>query len=252
MSTSHFAFPLGGLLATHTKIDPPSHDQGFQGVFRGIVNQEDGMSNELNATELLDVLRNGTPHRHVYKGQDSNWYVTYSGGKTSFEAVRELLRKRLIQSVYSTPGLECYHIGPTIDCEASMAERRKVGIAKARIIYMCHRHDTSNNTGGDMSIVERLSAWTTDWDGSRMVDGEPPRDGLHCDILREAAATITELVEALKPFGALDRFGPFVPDDAMVILTSVNGGIIDTDNEVSVGHLRAARAALIKATGEKQ
>ena len=39
-------------------------------------------------------------------------------------------------------------------------------------------------------IVKRLTAWTIDWDDSRMVDGEPPRDGIHCDVLREAAAEI--------------------------------------------------------------
>ena len=44
-----------------------------------------------------------------------------------------------------------------------------------------------------MDITERLAGWTTDWDGSQMVDGEPPRDGLHCDVLREAAAEILRL-----------------------------------------------------------
>ena len=55
-----------------------------------------------------------------------------------------------------------------------------------------------------MNLIERLRAWTTDWDGSQMVDGEPPRDGLHCDILREAAdalesqaARIAELEAAI-------------------------------------------------------
>ena len=46
-------------------------------------------------------------------------------------------------------------------------------------------------------IVKRLTAWTIDWDDSRMVDGEPPRDGIHCDVLREAAAEIERLRAAL-------------------------------------------------------
>ena len=42
-------------------------------------------------------------------------------------------------------------------------------------------------------IVERLRGWATDWDGSQMVDDEPPRDGLHCGLLREAADEIERL-----------------------------------------------------------
>ena len=39
-------------------------------------------------------------------------------------------------------------------------------------------------------LVKRLRNWTTDWNGAKMVPGEPPRDGLHCDIIDEAAARI--------------------------------------------------------------
>jgi hypothetical protein len=42
-------------------------------------------------------------------------------------------------------------------------------------------------------IVERLRAWCIDWNGSQMVRGEPPRDGLHCDDLLDAAAEIERL-----------------------------------------------------------
>ena len=48
------------------------------------------------------------------------------------------------------------------------------------------------------SLVERLRNWTTDWDGSKMVAGEPPKDGLHCDIIDEAA----DRIEALE--GSID------------------------------------------------
>lgn len=42
-------------------------------------------------------------------------------------------------------------------------------------------------------LVKRLRNWTTDWDGSKMVPGEPPKDGLHCDIIDEAADRIVAL-----------------------------------------------------------
>ena len=47
----------------------------------------------------------------------------------------------------------------------------------------------------ERDVVERLRSWCTDWNGARMADGEPPRDGLHCDELREAADEITALRE---------------------------------------------------------
>jgi hypothetical protein len=42
-------------------------------------------------------------------------------------------------------------------------------------------------------ITERLESWFTDWDGSCMVPGEPPRDGIHCDVLMDAKAEIERL-----------------------------------------------------------
>ena len=46
-------------------------------------------------------------------------------------------------------------------------------------------------------LVKRLRNWTTDWNGAKMVPGEPPRDGLHCDIIDEAADRIEALEAAL-------------------------------------------------------
>ena len=45
------------------------------------------------------------------------------------------------------------------------------------------------------ALADRLSNWTTDWDGSKMAPGEPPRDGLHCDDLDDAAATLRALAD---------------------------------------------------------
>lgn len=50
-------------------------------------------------------------------------------------------------------------------------------------------------------VVERLKNWCTDWNGQQMVRGEPPRDGLHCDDLLDAADEIDRLrarVESLE------------------------------------------------------
>lgn len=44
----------------------------------------------------------------------------------------------------------------------------------------------------DTDLIERLTGWFTDWNGERMVPGEPPRDGIHCDILMEAATALAE------------------------------------------------------------
>lgn len=44
----------------------------------------------------------------------------------------------------------------------------------------------------------KLRTWTVDWNGALMVDGEPPRDGLHCRDLRDAAAEIERLRELLR------------------------------------------------------
>ena len=46
-------------------------------------------------------------------------------------------------------------------------------------------------------LVKRLRNWTTDWDGAKMVPGEPPRDGLHCDIIDEAADRLAALEHKL-------------------------------------------------------
>jgi hypothetical protein len=64
------------------------------------------------------------------------------------------------------------------------------------------------------------------------------------DEVREA---MVEAVNALKALtGVSARIPSYVPDDAMVVLTNLAGGIIDTTNEVSVGDLRSVSPALAK------
>jgi hypothetical protein len=47
-------------------------------------------------------------------------------------------------------------------------------------------------------IVTKLRGWCADWNDSRMVRGEPPRDGIHCDVLYDAADEIERLRAALN------------------------------------------------------
>src|SRR6185312_7390777 len=76
--------------------------------------------------------------------------------------------------------------------------------------------------GGDMSdIVQRLRNWCTDWDRAPMARGEPPRDGLHCDDLLEAAAEIERLRNALEPFVAFRDQSP--SQMAMIIHKRMDG-----------------------------
>lgn len=54
-------------------------------------------------------------------------------------------------------------------------------------------HSSLQKEKNNTDIVERLTHFCTDWDGSAMNDHSNPMDGLHCLDLREAAAEITRL-----------------------------------------------------------
>lgn len=88
------------------------------------------------AERLLELLKNGQPHREVYRAQGGGWFVTYGGGETSEKAVRELVGLGLINSVYSTCADDGYHVGKTMDTVATAEERKKHRRKKdAPIIY---------------------------------------------------------------------------------------------------------------------
>lgn len=76
----------------------------------------------LDADMLLHLLQHGAPHREVYRGQDGNWYVTHGGGPALASAVDLLVRRGAIASVYNNCPNDCYHVGKTLDTEATMAE----------------------------------------------------------------------------------------------------------------------------------
>jgi hypothetical protein len=54
-------------------------------------------------------------------------------------------------------------------------------------------------------IAEQLREATMDWNGEKMVDGEPPIDVLKCGDLRRAANEIERLRTALRDCARNDR-----------------------------------------------
>ena len=96
------------------------------------------------ATRVLQILTNGTPHREVYLAAHSytDWWITYSGGQAQDAAVRELINAGLIVPIFSSSG-GCYHVGKTLDMEATQAARAKVKDRKMRIAIRIYTDGTS-------------------------------------------------------------------------------------------------------------
>jgi hypothetical protein len=75
---------------------------------------------------LLELLRDGHPHRQVYRASNgSGWFVTHGGGQFSVEAVQALIDAGLIHDVYNNLPNECYHVGRTLDVDRTVASRKK-------------------------------------------------------------------------------------------------------------------------------
>ncbi len=87
------------------------------------------------AIALLALLRDGNPHREVYRARDGGWFVTYGGGEVAADAVQELVRAGLVHSVYSNCPADSYHVGKTLDVERTREARRIHG-KKAPLIYV--------------------------------------------------------------------------------------------------------------------
>lgn len=85
------------------------------------------LPSERDADWLLNILTNDIPHREVYRGRDGGWWLTYGHGEVPAEAVRELVRRGAIVSVYSNCPNDAYHVGQTIDIDRTMAARKKLG-----------------------------------------------------------------------------------------------------------------------------
>lgn len=79
---------------------------------------------------LLTLLREGVPHREVYRGTNGRWYMTHGGGEWSAAAVQALVRSGYISPRYSNLPDEVFHVGKTIDVEATLSERKKYSRGK--------------------------------------------------------------------------------------------------------------------------
>lgn len=96
----------------------------------------------------------------------------------------------------------------------------------------------------DQDIALRLRSWTIDWNGQPMVRGEPPRDGLHCDDLIDAALEIENLRRQLVIAKQLMK-------DCCDAYPVASGFYIDRDGQDGYGPLRAMRVFLSDEQGEE-
>lgn len=107
-----------------------------------------------------------------------------------------------------------------------------------------------------MSIAEKLRGWCTDWNGAPMVRGEPPRDGLHCGDLLDAASEIDRLTPYVEAFRREEDRADKAErdlDDAMAALRALDAALCDgfgTRANRMAGRkaLIAARAIIAKVT----
>jgi hypothetical protein len=88
----------------------------------------------LDADALLAVLKTCLPHREVYRAQNGEWFVTYGGNQTTYDAVKQLLERGEIASVYSNCPDQAYHVGRTIDMGATMIARKSD--RRAPLVYI--------------------------------------------------------------------------------------------------------------------
>lgn len=80
-----------------------------------------------DADWLLQMLK-GPPKREVYRGRDGGWWLTRGNGhEIDPDAVRELLRRGEIVSVYSDCPNDSYHVGRTLDTTRTLEARKKRG-----------------------------------------------------------------------------------------------------------------------------
>src|SRR5580704_12781445 len=78
----------------------------------------------LDAEKLYALLAHGVPHREVYRAADGSWWVTYGGGMTTEQAVMALVNERRVCPRYNNLPQEVFHVGRTIDMDATLAFRK--------------------------------------------------------------------------------------------------------------------------------
>lgn len=88
------------------------------------------------ASSLLLMLKNTQPHRELYRERNGRrFWLTYGGGPFSDRTVMELVDAGEIVPVYSTCPTEAFHVGLTIDINATIEARKKFG-QNAPLIYL--------------------------------------------------------------------------------------------------------------------
>jgi len=82
----------------------------------------------LGPDELLAQLRtkggDGELREFYVAANMHDWFVTYRGGQTTYEAVQELVQRGEIHDKYSTSRGQCYYIGRTIYMERSVFSKK--------------------------------------------------------------------------------------------------------------------------------
>lgn len=86
-----------------------------------------------NAQALLELLSSGPHDREVYIGRDGKWYVTHGGGEWPLSAVMELRKEKHIRAVYSSLPNESFHVGKTLDTDATLKQRKLHGKHGAKV-----------------------------------------------------------------------------------------------------------------------
>lgn len=77
-------------------------------------------------------------------------------------------------------------------------------------------------------LVERLLEPCVDWNGEQIVDDSAPRHEVHCRLLREAAATLTSLLERAE---RAERRAEELADGLMYVTIDHTGCIYTTADE---------------------
>lgn len=86
--------------------------------------REDELSNA--ARRVVRELRRD-PYRMIYLSTDWQWRLERTGERVANNVVGELRNRRIINPVCTSERVGAYWISKTMDVEATMAHRRKIG-----------------------------------------------------------------------------------------------------------------------------
>lgn len=93
--------------------------------------------------DILKYLRSNR-ERQIYKGRDNHWYLSHGGGEVSTRVLNSLISDGLVRQVYSNTQ-DVWHLGKTMDAEATLAFRKGRPRKEWKIIYT-NESDTQHLT----------------------------------------------------------------------------------------------------------